>query len=106
MNEKKIKESKKHIQILAELCIDEIYENKFLLEKKEFYNKHINYIKEILINKTDIKQQIKKFHDSLISSNNNLKKGNKILKTKLDSYKDNLSLDENKNKLINIKSDN
>ena len=106
MNEKKIKESKKHIQILAELCIDEIYENKFLLEKNEFYNKHINYIKEILINKTDIKQQIKKFHDSLISSNNNLKKGNKILKTKLDSYKDNLSLDENKNKLINIKSDN
>ena len=34
MKEKKIKQSKKQIQSLAELCINKIYENKFLVDQK------------------------------------------------------------------------
>ena len=112
MNEKKIKESKKQIQGLAELCINEIYENKFLEEKKEIYNEHLTFIKKILLNKFDssiIKQEIKKLHESLIISNSSLKKEKQNLNNKLLSYKDNISKEgtfSDKQKLINAKSDN
>jgi len=112
MNEKKIKQSKRQIQDLAELCINKIYENKFLEEKKEIYNKHLNFIKSILINKTNplnIKQEIKQLHQSLILSNNKLKNEKKILNNKLVSYRDNLLKEgsfSDKQKLRNAKSDN
>ena len=68
MNEKKIKESKRQIQFLAELCINQIYEKKILEEKKSHYNNHLNFIKSILIKKDNnnpvqIKQELKKYHE-------------------------------------------
>ena len=114
MNEKKIKESKKQIQFLAELCINQIYEKKILEEKKSHYNNHLNFIKSILIKKDNnnpvqIKQELKKYHESLILSNNNLKKEKNNLYNKYLSYQDNLSKEgsiSDKQKLINMKSDN
>ena len=49
MNEKQIKQSKMQIQSLAELCINQIYENKFLEEKKTRFNEYLRFIKSILI---------------------------------------------------------
>ncbi len=89
MNEKEKKQSKQHIQSLAELCINQIYENKFLNQKKEIYIKQINLIKNILINNSKIenndntkkniilREEIKNFYNSLISSNIQLQKEEK-----------------------------
>ena len=112
MNEKKIKDSKLQIQCLAELCINQISENKFLEEKKELYNKHLNFIKSILINKSNtlnIKKEITQLRDTLLLSNTSLKNENKILNNKLSLYQDNISKEgsfSEKQKLINAKSDN
>ena len=112
MNEQKIKISKKQIQSLAELCINEINENKFLLEKKERYNKHLNFIKSILTNKTNplnIKQNITQLRDTLLLSNKTLKNEQKNLNNKLLLYADNISKESSfseKQKLTNAKSDN
>ena len=112
MNEQKIKISKKQIQSLAELCINEINENKFLLEKKERYNKHLNFIKSILTNKTNplnIKQNITQLRDTLLLSNETLKNEQKNLNNKLLLYADNISKESSfseKQKLTNAKSDN
>ena len=112
MNEQKIKISKKQIQSLAELCINEINENKFLLEKKERYNKHLNFIKSILTNKTNplnIKQNITQLRDTLLLSNKTLKNEQKNLNNKLLLYEDNISKESSfseKQKLTNAKSDN
>jgi len=114
MNEKRINSYKMQIQSLAELCINEIYENKFLEEKKSHYNKHINFIKSILIKKDvnnplQIKQEMKQLHNSLTLSNNTLKKEKKILYNKYLSYQDNISKESSfsdKQKLTNVKSDN
>ena len=114
MNEKKIKESKKQIQSLAELCINKIYEKKILEEKKSHYNDHLNFIKSILVKKDNnnpiqIKQELKNYHQSLILSNNKLKKEKKNLYNKLLLYQDNISKEgsfSDKQKLINMKSDN
>ena len=112
MNEKKIKDSKLQIQCLAELCINQISENKFLEEKKELYNKHLNFIKSILINKSNtlnIKKEITQLRDTLFLSNTTLKNENKILNNKLSLYQDNISKEgsfSEKQKLINAKSDN
>ena len=112
MNEQKIKISKKQIQSLAELCINEINENKFLLEKKERYNKHLNFIKSILTNKTNplnIKQNITQLRDTLLLSNKTLKNEQKNLNNKLLLYADNISREgsfSEKQKLTNAKSDN
>ena len=102
------------IQSLAELCINQIYENKFLEEKKTRFNEYLRFIKSILINKNNnnpsyIKKEIKQFHESLILSNNTLKKEKNNLNNKLLSYRDDLSKDcsfSDKQKLINAKSDN
>lgn len=114
MNEKRINSYKMQIQSLAELCINEIYENKFLEEKKSHYNKHINFIKSILIKKDvnnplQIKQEMKQLHNSLTLSNNTLKKEKKSLYNKYLSYHDNISKEgffSDKQKLTNVKSDN
>ena len=114
MNEKRINSYKMQIQSLAELCINEIYENKFLEEKKTHYNNHINFIKSILIKKDvnnplQIKKEMKQLHNSLILSNNTLKKEKKCLYNKYLSYQDNLSKEgsfSDKQKLTNVKSDN
>ena len=102
------------IQSLAELCINQIYENKFLEEKKTRFNEYLHFIKSILINKNNnnpsyIKKEIKQFHESLILSNNTLKKEKNNLNNKLLLYRDDLSKDSSfsdKQKLINAKSDN
>ena len=102
------------IQSLAELCINQIYENKFLEEKKTRFNEYLHFIKSILINKNNnnpsyIKKEIKQFHESLILSNNTLKREKNNLNNKLLSYRDDLSKDgsfSDKQKLINAKSDN
>ena len=113
MNEKKIKESKKQIQSLAELCINKIYEKKILEEKKSHYNNHLNFIKSILVKKDNnpskIKQELKNYQQSLILSNNKLKTEKRNLYNKLLLYQDNLSKGgsfSDKQKLINMKSDN
>ena len=112
MNEKKIKQSKKQIQSLAELCINEIYENKFLEEQKARYKNHLIFIKTILTNKTNslnLKKELKQLHESLRLSNSLLKQEKNNLNNKLISFKDNLSKDcsfSDKQKLINAKSDN
>ena len=113
MNEKKIKESKKQIQSLAELCINKIYEKKILEEKRSHYNNHLNFIKSILVKKdnnnpSQIKQELKNYHQSLILSNNKLKTEKKNLYNKLLLYQDNLSKEgsfSDKQKLTNMKSD-
>ena len=76
------------IQSLAELCINQIYENKFLEDKKTRFNEYLHFIKSILINKNNnnpsyIKKEIKQFHESLILSNNTLKKEKNNLNNKL-----------------------
>ena len=53
MNEIQIKQSKMQIQSLAELCINQIYENKFLEDKKTRFNEYLHFIKSILINKNN-----------------------------------------------------
>ena len=112
MKEKKIKQSKKQIQSLAELCINKIYENKFLVDQKARYNNHLIFIKTILTNKTNslnIKKELKELHESLKLSNNLLKKEKKNLDNKLDTYIDNLSKEgsfSEQQKLMNAKSDN
>ena len=112
MKEKKIKQSKKQIQSLAELCINKIYENKFLVDQKTRYNNHLIFIKTILTNKTNslnIKKELKELHESLKLSNNLLKKEKKNLDNKLDTYIDNLSKEgsfSEQQKLMNAKSDN
>ena len=120
MNEKEKKQSKQHIQSLAELCINQIYENKFLNQKKEIYTKQINLIKNILINNSKIEnndntkkniiltEEIKNFYNSLISSNIQLQKEEKKLSDKYTSYKDNISKEDSMNKqlLTNTQYDN
>ena len=120
MNEKEKKQSKQHIQSLAELCINQIYENKFLNQKKEIYTKQINLIKNILINNSKIenndntkkniilREEIKNFYNSLISSNIQLQKEEKKLSDKYTSYKDNISKEDSMNKqlLTNTQYDN
>ena len=120
MKEKQIKESKQQIQSLAELAINKIYENKFLEEQKEKYIQQINFIKSILINNSKLenndnseknvilKEKIKDFNNSLVSSNHELEKEKKKLNNKLSSYKDDLLDDHsiNKQSLTNIQLDN
>ena len=111
MKEKEKKQSKKKIQSLAELCINKIYENKFLTQQKERYTNQINFIKNIITNnsKTENKdntnkilliEHIKNFYNTLISSNFQLKKEEKKLYDKLASYKDNLSKEDSTNNQI------
>ena len=120
MKEKQKKESKQQIQSLAELAINKIYENKFLVEQKERYTKQINFIKSILINNSKLEnkdnsknylillEKIKDFYNSLVSSNYELEKEKKKLYNKLSSYKDDLLNDHsiNKQSLTNIQLDN
>jgi len=120
MKEKQKKESKQQIQSLAELAINKIYENKFLVEQKERYTKQINFIKSILINNSKLEnndnsknylillEKIKDFYNSLVSSNYELEKEKKKLSNKLSSYKDDLLNDHslNKQSLTNIQLDN
>ena len=120
MNEKEKKQSKQHIQSLAELCINQIYENKFLNQKKEIYTNQVNLIKNILINNSKIenndntkkniilREEIKNFYNSLISSNIQLQKEEKKLSDKYTSYKDNISKEDSMNKqlLTNTQYDN
>ena len=120
MKEKQKIESKQQIQSLAELAINKIYENKFLEEQKERYTKQINFIKNILINNSELDnndnskknlilmEKIKDFYNSLLSSNYELEKEIKKLYNKLSSYKDDLLNDHsiNKQSLTNIQLDN
>ena len=113
-------ESKQQIQSLAELAINKIYENKFLEEQKERYTKQINFIKNILINNSNLDnndnskknlilmEKIKDFYNSIVSSNYELEKEKKKLYNKLSSYKDDLLNDHsiNKQSLTNIQLDN
>ena len=121
MKEREIKQSKLQIQSLAELCIYELYRNKFLNNQKERYSNQINFIKKILMNNSKIEKkidktnqnmtliaQIKNFNNSLISSNLVLKKEENKLLNKINSYKDELFQEDIMNKplLSNIQSDN
>jgi hypothetical protein len=120
MNENEKKQSKLQIQSLAELCINKIYENKFLINQKKSYTNQINFIKKILINNSEIEkndntkknipliEEIKQYYNSIISSNFQLKKEEKKLFDKLESYKDNLSNEDSKDKqlLANAQYDN
>ena len=120
MKEKEKKQSKQHIQSLAELCINQIYENKFLNQKKEIYTNQINLIKNILINNSKIEnndntkkntiltEEIQNFYNSLMSSNIQLKKEEKKLSDKYTSYKDNISKEDSMHKqlLTNTQLDN
>ena len=124
MKEYQKKQSKQQIQSLAELCINKIYENKFLNNQKERYTYQINFIKTILMNNSktesnknnNISQnkniilidQIKSFYNSLIASNFQLKKEENKILSKLNTYKDELLKEDSMNKqlLSNIKYDN
>ena len=120
MNENEKKQSKLQIQSLAELCINEIYENKFLINQIKSYTNQINFIKKILISNSEIEkndntkknisliEEIKQYYNSIISSNFQLKKEEKKLFDKLESYKDNLSNEDSKDKqlLANAQYDN
>ena len=57
MKEREIKQSKQQIQSLAELCIYELYRNKFLNNQKERYSNQINFIKKILMNNSKIEKK-------------------------------------------------
>ena len=111
MKENEKKQSKKKIQSLAELCINKIYENKFLNQQKERYTNQIIFIKNIISNNSKTEnnnntnkilliEHIKNFYNTLISSNFQLKKEEKKLYDKLASYKDNLSKDDKMNNQI------
>ena len=123
MKGKEIKKSKQQIQSLAELCINKIYENKFLINQKERYTNQINLIKKIFmknsklindnkLNKNDINiiliDEIKNFYNSLISSNFELKKEEKKLQNKYNNCKDEILKEDSMNKqlLLNIQYDN
>ena len=65
---------------MAELCINKIYENKFLVDQKARYKNHLIFIKTILTNKTNsinLKKELKELHESLKLSINLLKKEKK-----------------------------
>ena len=120
MKEKQIKESKRQIQSLAVSCINKIYENKFLKNQKERYLNQINFIKSIFnhnskLQNTDISikkiiiiDQIKDFYNNLITSNLQLKKEEKKILNKYNTYKDELIKENsiNKKNLENIQYDN
>ncbi len=120
MKEKEIKQSKLQIQNLAELCINKLYENKFLTQQKERYTNQINFIKNILINNSKIEkndnpknkialtEEIKDYYNSLISSNFQLKKEEKKLYEKLVPIQEYLSKEDSMDKqlLTNAQYDN
>ena len=123
MKEKDKKKSKQQIQSLAELCINKIYENKFLTDQKERYTNQINLIKKIFmknsklvndnkLNKSDLNiiliDEIKNFYNSLISSNFELKKEEKKFQNKYNNCVDEILKEDSMNKqlLSNIQYDN
>ena len=121
MKEKEKKQSKQHIQSLAELCIYEIYENKFLISQKERYTSQINFIKQILIDNSKlvennnnskkqiiINEQIKNIYNTFISKNFQLKKEQQKILSKYNKYKEDLLKEDSMNRqtLSNIQYDN
>lgn len=121
MKEKEKKQSKQHIQSLAELCIYEIYENKFLISQKERYTSQINLIKQILIDNSKlvennnnskkqiiINEQIKNIYNTFISKNFQLKKEQQKILSKYNKYKEDLLKEDSMNRqtLSNIQYDN
>ena len=117
MEELEKKHSKEHIQSLAELCIYEIYKNKFLNNQKERYSNQINFIKHSLINNSKLKNinkslilidQLKDMYNSELSSNFILKKEEKKILEKYNSYKEDLLKENSTNRqlLLNKQSDN
>ena len=123
MKEKDKRKSKQQIQSLAELCINKIYENKFLTDPKERYTNQINLIKKIFmknsklvndnkLNKSDLNiiliDEIKNFYNSLISSNFELKKEEKKFQNKYNNCVDEILKEDSMNKqlLSNIQYDN
>ena len=121
MKEKEKKQSKQHIQSLAELCIYEIYENKFLTSQKERYTSQINLIKQILIDNSKlvennnnskkqiiINEQIKNIYNTFISKNFQLKKEQQKILSKYNKYKEDLLKEDSMNRqtLSNIQYDN
>ena len=120
MKEREKKQSKQHIQSLAELCIYEIYQNKFLLSQKERYKSQINLIKKILVNnsKLDNKNKSKKsiilnddlkdYYNSFVTTNFELKKEKQKIIGKYNKYKEDLIKEDSMNKqlLSNTEYDN
>ena len=121
MKEKEKKQSKQHIQSLAELCVYEIYENKFLISQKERYTSQINLIKQILIDNSKlvennnnskkqiiINEQIKNIYNTFISKNFQLKKEQQKILSKYNKYKEDLLKEDSMNRqtLSNIQYDN
>lgn len=111
MKEKEKKQSKQHIQSLAELCIYEIYENKFLISQKERYTSQINLIKQILIDNSKlvennnnskkqiiINEQIKNIYNTFISKNFQLKKEQQKILSKYNKYKEDLLKEDSMNR--------
>ena len=120
MEEREKKQSKQHIQSLAELCIYEIYQNKFLLSQKERYKSQINLMKKILMNnsKLDNKNKsksnitlnddLKDYYNSFITTNFELKKEKQKILTKYNKHKEEILKEDSMNKQIlsNIQYDN
>ena len=120
MKEREKKQSKQHIQSLAELCIYVIYQNKFLLSQKERYKSQINLIKKILVNnsKLDNKNKSKKsiilnddlkdYYNSFVTTNFELKKEKQKIIGKYNKYKEDLIKEDSMNKqlLSNTEYDN
>ena len=112
MKEKEKKQSKQHIQSLAELCIYEIYQNKFLLSQKERYKSQINLMKKILMNnsKLDNKNKsknsitlnddLKDYYNSFVTINFELKKEKQKILTKYNKHKEEILKEDSMNKQI------